>query len=339
MVGAIADQRLAGKEAAAKIAALLNGLTLEEASILPDKIKAWEKQKPENREVVAPGHPEIEKALHDFFDANPFRANPKKGPPSHHWFHYTDVPIFGNSVYTSGATGRSQFDIVKMIPFCVRVLKEKEDENNARKITKPIALILLSHYLGDIHQPLHVGAQYFDAGKKPTNPDDNQGVGFETHGGNNITLILNETSDHGRGQDTSNIHHYWDENAVTTALDILRVEILATRKGGKKVVSPVETARFLASSKPQDWQDSAMKVDKAAEDWANEILPFARQAYDLDYRDVALDLKSNSATAVGVEKKDSKTLYREWAGGVIRHSIHRGGWRLAELLDRTFPSK
>jgi hypothetical protein len=44
-------------------------------------------------------------------------------------------------------------------------------EQNERKITKPVALILLAHYVADIHQPLHVGAAYFDAQGRATDPD------------------------------------------------------------------------------------------------------------------------------------------------------------------------
>ena len=66
--------------------------------------------------------------------------------------------------------GRSQWDIVHMITYCVNVLTGATPEDNARKITKPIAMILLAHFVGDIHQPLHVGAEYFNAGKA-INPD------------------------------------------------------------------------------------------------------------------------------------------------------------------------
>ena len=56
-----------------------------------------------------------------------------------------------------------QWDIVHMMRYCIAVLKGEEPENNPRGITKPIAIILLAHFVGDIHQPLHVGAEYFDA--------------------------------------------------------------------------------------------------------------------------------------------------------------------------------
>ena len=91
------------------------------------------------------------------------RPTTKSAIPSHHWFHYTDVPLADAEKYADGKAGRSQWDIVHMMRYCIAVLQGEEPEDNARKITKPIAVILLAHFVGDIHQPLHVGAQYFDA--------------------------------------------------------------------------------------------------------------------------------------------------------------------------------
>jgi len=43
IVGAIADERLAGTPTAAKIAVLLDGMSLEKASVIADQIKGWDK--------------------------------------------------------------------------------------------------------------------------------------------------------------------------------------------------------------------------------------------------------------------------------------------------------
>ena len=83
-----------------------------------------------------------------------------------------------------------QWDIVHMMSYCIAVLRGEEPETNARGITKPIAIILLAHFVGDIHQPLHVGAEYFDANGKPANPDK-PGEVFPDEGGNSLHLELN----------------------------------------------------------------------------------------------------------------------------------------------------
>jgi len=56
-------------------------------------------------------------------------------------------------------------------------------------ITKRVAVILLAHYVGDMHQPLHVGAQYFNSNGHVTNPDVS-GSAYADAGGNNILLLL-----------------------------------------------------------------------------------------------------------------------------------------------------
>src|SRR5260370_23796397 len=59
--------------------------------------------------------------------------------PSHHWFHYTDVPVVRVEKYAEGQAGRSKWDVVHMIPYCVEVLRGRVPEQNERKITKPVA--------------------------------------------------------------------------------------------------------------------------------------------------------------------------------------------------------
>ena len=78
-----------------------------------------------------------------------------------------------------------------MIPFCIGVLQGRVPEQNERRITKSVALILLAHYVADIHQPLHVGAEYFDEQGRVVDPDkDKSSLGDE--GGNTFTLELSD---------------------------------------------------------------------------------------------------------------------------------------------------
>ena len=61
-----------------------------------------------------------------------------------------------------------------MIPFCIQALQGRVPEHNERRITKPVALILLAHYVADIHQPLHVGAEYFDHQGRVVDPNEDK---------------------------------------------------------------------------------------------------------------------------------------------------------------------
>ncbi len=159
IVGAIADERLTNTPTAAKVYALLDGIRLEKAALLADEIKGWDKNGVDDlRSFHYSAHRNIERELRDFWRANQPTHDLSSRMPSHHWFHYTDVPVTPTQRYRDGAIGRSIWDVVHMIPFCIDVLHGRIPEQNERKITKAIAIILLAHYVADIHQPLHVGA-------------------------------------------------------------------------------------------------------------------------------------------------------------------------------------
>src|SRR2546430_2194435 len=132
IVGGIADQLVKNTAAAEKIFALTDGITLERASTIADEIKAWDKSGVDDLNAFPhyADHPKIDKELRDFWRANPPTLDPKSPTPSHHWFHYTDVPILNPQKYADGKTGRSQWDIVHMTSFCVDVVRGDVPENN-----------------------------------------------------------------------------------------------------------------------------------------------------------------------------------------------------------------
>jgi hypothetical protein len=89
IVGAIADQRLAGTPAAEKIAALLDGLTLEKVATYPDEIRGWDKNGPDDPNTFHfSKHPKIDAQLHDYWHANPPTKDLNSPTPSHHWFQW-----------------------------------------------------------------------------------------------------------------------------------------------------------------------------------------------------------------------------------------------------------
>lgn len=304
LVGAVADKRLATNiTVKANVKKHLDGLTLQRAATLPDEIKNQDPGK------ILKGHAKIKTDLRAFL-----KANSGKGKPSHLGFHFTDVPVFGDKQYADGTVGRSEFDIVHMIPFCIRVLKGQEPEKNDRAITKTVAVILLSHYLGDIHQPLHVGAEYFNSEKEafeptPANP------GFSDKGGNNLTLFL---LTNGKPISSGNLHSYWDNDTVANAF------------GGSPVA---DIAQRLASSQPPN-----LNLNGAPETWAeqmaNEIMPIAREAHtrlsftQIKARTGAKLIDSGSAT-----ETTSVSPYKSFASAIVASEIQKAGWRLAAILE------
>src|SRR5438067_12588028 len=119
IVGAIADERLTNTPTGAKIDALLDGLRLEKAALLADEIKGWDKKGVDDpRSFRFSAHRNIDKQLRDFWRANQPTHDLNSPTPSHHWFHYTDVPVVPPQKYRDGTAGRSKWDIVHMIPYC-----------------------------------------------------------------------------------------------------------------------------------------------------------------------------------------------------------------------------
>jgi S1/P1 nuclease len=314
LVGAIADKRLARNRAVArKVRNLLDGLTLERAATLPDEIKSWDdcRGPGSTRDVISKQR--INDELRAFWQANKCGKT-----PSHDIFHYTDVPVTGDEDYDGGTIGRDDFDVVQMIPFCIKVLRGEEPETNERAITKSVAVILLAHYLGDIHQPLHVGAEFFNADGDAFHPTDND-KGFEDQGGNKLILY---TFMDGELRSAGKFHGYWDGQTVTNAFGD---------------ASNATVAQRLATRSPGAWKLTG-DTETWAEQMANDILPLAREAHSrLTYEHVVIidgakEIKSGDAKE---KRRRGGQFYAIWAAGVVKKEIHKGGWRLAALLEET----
>jgi hypothetical protein len=86
------------------------------------------------------------------------RAFNDKFPTNALW-HFVDLPL-GAEDYREVAAFTSVNDVVHAIKRCVMVLEKTE--SSADDFTKPQALRLLVHFVGDIHQPLHCGTGFYD---------------------------------------------------------------------------------------------------------------------------------------------------------------------------------
>lgn len=307
LVGAIADRRLARNEAVAnKVKDLLDGLTLQRVATLPDEIKSFRCGQTGNIEDIPDS---VNRALQAFVDAN-------CSSPSHNEFHYTNIPVSGNEDYDDGEVGRGKFDIVQMIPFSIRVLKGEEPETNNRGINKMIAIIIITHYLGDIHQPLHVGAEFFDKDGNPFLPTVSN-RGFASQGGNKLTLF---TFMRGRLTSAGKLHSYWDGQTVQNAFG---------NQNDRTV------ARKLANREPENWELSGA-IETWSEQLANGMMPVSREAHNrLLYKDIEIQQGQRDILSGRCDEKRQigQQYYAVWASNVVKEHIHKGGWRLAALLE------
>ena len=343
IVGAIADERLANTRTGEKVRALLEGIPLQKAAVIPDEIKSWDKNGADDpRGFHYPAHPNIDAQLRDFWRANPPTHDGNAASPSHHWFHYTDVPIARANRYAAGKAGRTNWDVVHMIGYCVDVLRDRITAQNERKITKPVAVILLAHYVGDIHQPLHVGAEYFDAAGQIVDAD-NSGTSLADEGGNTVNLQLSDDPPRRPGFHKKKLHGFWDVDAVNALLPEVPQTLTKEERRTLTDISVKKLAHEMAVAEPKGWRmPPTVDPKNYAEVWVDEILPIAREAHErLIFKEVKPLQQEDRVVAAGeAEEKPGGELgaYRKWATGVVRDELHKAGWRLADLLEKALNS-
>ena len=257
-IGAIADNLIVGTHAAAEVKTILGDLSLKDASVWADCVKGIDPGK--NYTYQSAGkYPEcriyetaeLEAEMSDFVRRNDKNCNPKAGEEScHKQYHYTDVAI-QHDHYDRSFVGTRNDDIVSAVVAATHVLRGDAAPAPFNLKDKREALLVLAHYVGDIHQPLHVGAVYLDTKGKRVNPDaepffDPQ---TDTRGGNKIMI---------KGAD-KNMHAMWDELPASLTASHVNAAMLKDAEA-----LPVTDGEVF------DWPTI----------WASDTLKMARQAFD-----------------------------------------------------------
>ena len=216
-VGAIADELIKGSSAETQVKAILGNVNLQQASVWADCAKGVSTSDDVHFTYHSNNTAFPECAVYDTPQWKPvferFVADNWKqcgtahdGEKCHHQYHYADISNRRDH-YAAGEVGANTHDIVHSINAAIDVLQDKPAPAPFVIHDKREALLLLTHYLGDIHQPLHVEAVYLSAKGKPVDPD---AIGYhaanDTAGGNNIV------------DGSQKLHHEWD--AIPTALEV-----------------------------------------------------------------------------------------------------------------------
>lgn len=130
-------------------------------------------------------------------DTNVMRFNAQH--PGNNKWHYANLPL-GTTNYTDNGSFSATNDVVHVINNCVAVLESK-----SMALSKPEALRVLVHMVGDVHQPLHVGAGFYqidDSNTVELVTDPAQAAGKPTDAGGNDLF-------YGSGM-FDELHAYWD---------------------------------------------------------------------------------------------------------------------------------
>lgn len=254
-VGALARELIKGTHAETEVRALLVDIDLSDAAVWADCAKGVDPKKGFKYLVVPNKYPECRvfetpermAEMEDFVRRNLDNCQPKPGEEiCHKGYHYTDIAI-QRSRYELGPIGTRDDDVVAAIGAAMRVLRGEPAPTPFNIKNKREALLLLAHYVGDLHQPLHVGAVYLSA--KGTRVDPDKGTynpKTDTRGGNSLL---------GSG---GKMHGKWDD--IPAALKMSKIDQAWLDAAGQIAQPPGDSLEWPAA-------------------WATDTLADAKVAY------------------------------------------------------------
>jgi len=307
VVGSIADQLLTGHPAKAKVASIL-GFELRVAAPWLDCIRSVVRHTDGTFEYTPNPHfhspscnpfeTASEKArMEDYARRNWLTCVYKPGHGCHETYHFADVPVQEDH-YDRAFAGTSKHDIVSAINAAIAILRNQRPIPPFSIKDQKEALFLLAHLLGDLHQPLHVGAVYLDSRGRRINPDDGSPLdpATETAGGN----FLFDGSER--------LHSEWDDipNALGSSANAAMMAAAAAVPGSSGQVGGWPTA------------------------WSSETIVASHAAF------AGLTFTGHGHENWAVHFMD-RPAYKTMQDRMQREQLAKAGARLAELLKAILP--
>jgi hypothetical protein len=252
-IGAIADRLIAGTDAQKQVRKIL-GSDLRSVSVWADCARGvtfaggvFTYAPTIKSQACVPFETSSGKAeMVAFVKRNWNNCRPAAGDEvCHKQYHYTDVAI-ERAAYARNETGTSDHHVVGALDASIAVLQGKPSPAPFNIASKKEALRLLAHYVGDVHQPLHVAAVYLDPRGRIVDPDS--GVfdpKTKTFGGNDLI-------DAGHP-----LHTEWDAIPATLTADQLGVSGVPEARKIPQAPGPV-------SSWPAEWASDTLQSGKIA---------------------------------------------------------------------------
>lgn len=215
----------------------------------------------------------------------------------HAAYHFADVAI-QRSRYDRSYVGTSDHDIVSAINAAILVLQGQAAPAPFSIKDQKEALFLLAHFVGDLHQPLHVGAIYLDANGSVEDPDSSpdQAANWNTEGAN---LIMDGSE---------NLHHEWDTIASSLGTSA-SPDLVAEAEAVPPTPGPISS-----------W----------AADWASDTVQQAQTAFQ------GLTFTGVGARKWTVQFAD-RDGYQRARADEQEHQLVKAGARLAQLLAAIWP--
>ena len=304
-VGAIADQLIAGTPTAKKVRQVL-GSNLQMASVWADCARGvesnagtWRYTASGTYKECAPYENDASKAaMVAFVQRNATRCGGNAGAAQcrHTAYHFTDISI-RHDRYDPSLPGANPNDLVQAIGAALSVLQGGKSPAPINIASRREALRLLTHYIGDLHQPLHVGSIYLDDAGNITDPTNAQQARAQDNRGGNKLLLKGWK-----------LHATWDDvpGKLTTALIAGQGAIEARRV--KPATGPIN-----------QWPTA----------WASDTLVNADRAF----QGLTIAPKVGDSWAVSATEPD----YRLSREALQHEQIVKAGARLAQIVTTLWP--
>lgn len=314
-VGGIADQLINGTPTGKRVAAILGG-TLQNAAIWADCAKSvkqiagvWTFDKADiwrAKDCDLFAADPNNKALIGFVRRNAAvcQAQAPSGKCGHKNFHFSDISV-AKPQYDATLPGASRIDLLHAIAATVAVIKTGKATAQSPApfniVGQREAVRLLAHYIGDLHQPLHVGSIYLDDAGQAIDPATQADAdAHDNAGGNNLMI------------EGGNLHALWDK------------------------VTPAQRSRVLDGSGATEARQlpaATGSADTWPLAWTNDTLDVARKAFaPLKFGAKIPGVKPDQWPATAAEPA-----YKQAREALQREQIVKAGARLARLLTATLP--
>lgn len=232
-------------------------------------------------------------------------GGPNAATACHRSYHYANVAIQRDR-YDPGFTGASGHDIVSATQAAIAVLTGGPIRvgTGVTIDDRKIALMLLAHLVGDLHQPLHVGAAYLDSQGRLADPDRagaSAGAAWGTRGGNWIEIA------------GGSLHSEWDATPRSARPDQVDLELLPVA-----VAAGVEIRSETIPLWPVAWATDTLRVTPKA---------FERISYSQVGRE------AGHWTARFHDRRE----YMAQKAAIQSAQLEKAGGRLAKLLNAIWP--
>jgi hypothetical protein len=223
-------------------------------------------------------------------------------------WHYIDISCLTNDpdVLAHPVTlTTTNGDVITVLNHCVDLIKNKKTD--ALVPDEAVALAVIEHCVGDIHQPLHTTARYNPNPK----PDDRY---KDDAGGNGVSLANLADTPWGK-----NLHSFWDEAYRRSYKD-----------GEVKATSPMlNEATAVGSPEMKDWMKELKSYAPSKPDLGFDAKKWALESHEI----ACTQVYGTLGAPYGARDVKLSEKYVTDAQNTARHQIVLAGYRLAALLN------